>query len=346
MQSLRPIPGRRLPDRHFMRFSLFRGRARPWSWLGRPDEKESAASELGPYGRCRTEVKITSAAGIIQRPGGSGGARRWLDSARRGFGLFLSAVLITLPLAAASGLIEPLQQATLASTVVGRIQRVLVKEGDVVKAGQVLVELEQDLESLEVERRRLVAENKSEIEIARERAALLEKEWQATAKLREATRSVSQEELDKKQIEYKLARAEAAQLEVREQIEVLEYKIAQSQLDRRLIRAPNDGVITRVHAQPGEISEVRQPLVAMVNASSCYFVANLEPAVAGRLKTGGTARVRIDTVGSGSPFEATGTVDSMSPVVDSASGLRRVKILLPNRDGRITPGVVSKLVDP
>ena len=273
-------------------------------------------------------------------------AGAFLNSPHRLFGLLLSIAFGTLPLSAASGLIEPLQQATLAPTVVGRIQRVLVKEGDVVKAGQVLVELEQDLESLEVERRRLVAENKSEIEIARERAALLEKEWQATAKLREATRSVSQEELDKKQIEYKLARAETAQLEVREQIELLEYKIAQAQLERRLIRAPNDGVITRVHAQPGEISEVRQPLAALVNASSCYFVANLDPSIAGRLRPGGSARVRVDTAGSGSPFEATGTVDSMSPVVDSASGLRRVKILLPNRDGRLTPGLVSTLVDP
>jgi len=254
--------------------------------------------------------------------------------------------LLTLPVWAASGLIEPLQQATLASTVVGRIQRVLVKEGDVVKAGQVLVELEQELEVLEVERRRLVSESKAEIDIARERAALLEKEWQATAKLREATRSVSQEELDKKQIEYKLARAETAQLEIREKIEGLEHKIAQAQLDRRLIRAPNDGVVTRVHAQPGEISEVRQPLVAMVNASSCYFVANVEPAVGARLRTGGSARVAIDTAGGASPFEATGTVDSMSPVIDSASGLRRVKILLPNRDGRITPGLVGRLVGP
>jgi RND family efflux transporter MFP subunit len=268
-----------------------------------------------------------------------------MPSLRQVIALFSLSFLAS-PLSAASGLIEPLQQATLAPTVVGRIQRVLVKEGDAVKAGQVLVELEQDLESLEVERRRLVAENKSEIEIARERAALLEKEWRATAKLREATRSVSQEELDKKQIEYKLARAEAAQLEVREQIEALEYKIAQAQLERRLIRAPNDGVITRVHAQPGEISEVRQPLVALVNASSCYFVANLEPPIAGRLRLGGSARVRVDTAGNGPPFEATGTVDSMSPVVDSASGLRRVKILLPNREGRLTPGLVSTLVDP
>lgn len=258
---------------------------------------------------------------------------------------------------ASSGLIEPLQQATLASNVVGRIDRVLVKEGDAVKAGQVLVELEQDLEALEVERRRLVAEDQSEINIARERAALLEKEWQSTIKLRDATHSVSQEELNKKEIDYKLARAEEAQLAVREQIEALEYKIAQAQLERRIIRSPSDGMITRVHAQPGEICEVRQPLVAFVNASACFLVANLEPALANKLHVGGSARVRVDTPGaaergsaSSSPHasavEVTGTVDSMSPVIDSASGLRRVKILLPNADGRITPGLVGTLVEP
>lgn len=247
---------------------------------------------------------------------------------------------------AASGLIEPLQHAILASTVVGRIERVLVKEGEPVKAGQVLIELEQELESLETERRRLVAENQTEIEIARERAAMLEREYQATVKLRDATRSVSQDELNKKEIEFKIARAEAEQLVVREQIEALEHNIAREQLGRRRIRAPADGVITRVHAQPGEICEVRQPLVAFVNASSCYLVANLEPAVAARLRVGASLRVRIDTADSGAPLEANGTVDSMSPVVDSASGLRRVKILLPNSDGRITPGLVGTLVEP
>jgi RND family efflux transporter MFP subunit len=255
--------------------------------------------------------------------------------------LFLSAFNLQLsPLAAsaATGLIEPLQQATLASTVVGRIERVLVKEGDAVKAGQPLVELERELESLDAERRRLVAENQAEIDIARERATLLEREHQATVKLRSATGSVSQDEVNKKEIESKLAQAEVAQLIVREQIEALEYTIAREQLERRIIRAPADGVITRVHAQPGEICEVRQPLVAFVNASSCYLVANLEPAVAATLRVGAKVRVRVESI------EIGGTVDSMSPVVDSASGLRRVKILLPNPDGRITPGLVGTLV--
>jgi RND family efflux transporter MFP subunit len=258
-------------------------------------------------------------------------------------GLFLTAFslqLSALAASAATGLIEPLQQATLASTVVGRIERVLVKEGDAVKAGQPLVELERELESLDAERRRLVAENQAEIDIARERATLLEREHQATVKLRSATGSVSQDEVNKKEIESKLAQAEVAQLIVREQIEALEYTIAREQLERRIIRAPADGVITRVHAQPGEICEVRQPLVAFVNASSCYLVANLEPAVAATLSVGAKVRVRVESVVIG------GTVDSMSPVVDSASGLRRVKILLPNPDGRITPGLVGTLVGP
>lgn len=282
----------------------------------------------------------------LARPGlGSKALRhrfqRWTRSpALRLFLYAFSVQLFCSSVSASTGLIEPLQQATLASTVVGRIERVLVKEGDVVKAGQPLVELERELETLDAERRLLVAENKAEIEIARERAALLEREYQATVKLRSATGSVSQDELNKKEIESKLAQAEVAQLVVREQIEALEYKIAREQLERRIIRAPADGVITRVHAQPGEICEVRQPLVAFVNASSCYLVANLEPAVAARLSVGAKVRVRVESV------EVVGTVDSMSPVVDSASGLRRVKILLPNADGRITPGLVGMLIGP
>ena len=246
----------------------------------------------------------------------------------------------------ASGLIEPLQQATLASTVVGRIQRVLVKEGDSVKEGQVLVELEQELETLEAERRRLVAESKAEIEIARERAALLEKEWQATIKLRDATHSVSQEELNKKEIDFKLARAEAEQLVVREQIEELEHRIAREQLERRRIRAPTDGVITRIHAQPGEICEVRQPLVMFVNASSCFLVANIEPAAAARLKSGAKVAVNIEVPGAARAQRFDGTVDYVSSVVDPASGLRRIKVLLPNPEGHITPGLAGSLVLP
>ena len=45
-----------------------------------------------------------------------------------------------------------------------------------------------------------------------------------------------------------------------------------------------------------------------------------------------------------SPITVQGQIILLSPVTDPASGLRRVKLLFDNADGRVIPGVAGKLI--
>ncbi len=240
------------------------------------------------------------------------------------------------------GITAPIREARLSANVPGTVLQVHVEEGDVVKEGDLLVELDQGFERLEVERRKLIAESKAELEAAQHRVALLENEWEVTRRLFESTRSVSEEDRDRKELEYKLARADLKRLEALEQQEEIEYNMAQEQLNRRRIRAPWDGVVTRIFVKEGEGCDPRQPLVALVDPSRCEFVCNVPPAQARRLRVAGAVMLLVED--GDTPVERQGTVFYVSPVVDPASGLQEVKVRFDNNDGAVSPGVTAWLL--
>lgn len=242
------------------------------------------------------------------------------------------------------GLVSPIREETLAATVVGKVARLHVREGDTVKTGDLLLELEKAQESLEVERRQLVFQNQTELILAAQRATVLEAEWRATAKLRESNRSVSQDELNRKELEFRTAAAEHEQLKVRKQLERIELDLAREALARRELRAPGPGVVTDVLPSVGEVADARQPLVRIVNPSQCEWIANVEAGSAAKLKLGQTVDLRCEAPAGA--ITVKGEVTYIAPVLDAASGLQRLKVVFANPDGRVTPGVSATLILP
>ncbi len=254
--------------------------------------------------------------------------------------LFLAATAV--PAATPVGLVAPISEETLAATVVGKIALIHVREGATVQAGDLLLELEKVQEELEVERRRLVYENETELTLAAQRAEVLEAEWRATARLRETSRSVSQDELNRKELEFRTAAAEHAQLKVRKQLERIELDLAREALARRQLRAPGPGVVTEIFLSVGEVADARQPLVRTVNPQQCEWTANAEAAGVAGLTLGQTVGLRCESTAG--PVTVSGEITYIAPVLDAASGLRRIKVVFDNRDGRVTPGVSATLV--
>ena len=89
------------------------------------------------------------------------------------------------------------------------------------------------------------------------------------------------------------------------------------------------------------VSEAYQPLVRVVDTRQCYFVCNLEAKAAGRLKCGQGVKLEIETAPA--PVHIEGKIVFLSPVVDPASGLQKVKVLFDNPEGKICPGVAGKM---
>jgi RND family efflux transporter MFP subunit len=219
----------------------------------------------------------------------------------------------------APGLTEPFLDVTLSAPVPGIITSLKLREGAPIQEGDLLLELDKRLEELEVERRKLVRDQKRS-------------DYEGTKKLFGSTRGVSKEELEKKEVEYKVAN--------------VEHDMAAEQLRRRQLISPLTGTITEVLLEVGESCQPYQALVRVVDTRRCYFVTNIEARQAAKLKTGQTLRLELE-VGAGpgtTSMEVQGTISFLSPVVDPASGLRRVKLLFDNANGRVVPGVAGRLL--
>ena len=240
------------------------------------------------------------------------------------------------------GITEPHKDATLSASVAGTVSVIYHQEGEAVEAGEIILELEREAESLEVERRRLIASSKVEVNAAKYRLEALKIDLEATRQLFQATRSVSEEELQQKELEYKLAQAELEGLLIVEEREELEYRIARIQLEKRIILAPFTGVIIKVFLETGENCSPQEPLVRIADISQCRLIVHMEAPASRQLNPETDVRVKIDGVQNPSIFQ--GVIEYISPVVDPSSGLCEVKVLFENTDDHVKPGMSGTLL--
>jgi multidrug efflux pump subunit AcrA (membrane-fusion protein) len=131
-------------------------------------------------------------------------------------------------------------------------------------------------------------------------------------------------------------------LQIAEEREDLEYRIAQEELRRRIISAPFGGVIVKLFLEVGESCNPQQPLVRIADTSRCRLVIHMEASAARGLQPQMPVQVRIDGARPNGVLQA--TVEYVSPVVDPSSGLREVKVLFDNPGSLINPGMPGTLL--
>jgi len=241
---------------------------------------------------------------------------------------------------AIAGITEPVKEATLSAMAPGTIRKIHAREGDRVKEGDVILELDKQAEELEVARRKLVWESRAEVDSAAERVTTVKADLEGTRRLFQQGQSVSKDEMEKKELEYKLAVAELERLRVAEEREKLEYEMALEQLARRDLKAPMDGTITKLHHEEGESCEPDVPLVDLVDASRFHFVANVDAGTGRRLSLDQPVTFTGEGESSGG---VTGRISFVSPVLDPASGLQAMKAVFENQEGRVRPGAAGVL---
>lgn len=239
------------------------------------------------------------------------------------------------------GITEPYRKSVVSPPVVGILQKIHYTEGRWVKNGAVVISLEQSEEALELKRRKLIAENSVELQAAEFRASLFQNDFKITEELFQTTQSISKDELWKKELDYKLAEAEWKKLQFAKKREAVEAEIAQAQLEKKLIRAPFSGVIVRISKNKGETCSPQEPLFEIVDVSKVIFTTYLEAKKNHSLKL--KQKVNVVMQQEGKIIEKTGELFFISPIVDPASGLREIKILIDNSDQAMTPGVSAWL---
>ena len=219
----------------------------------------------------------------------------------------------------------------------GRIAKLYVKEGDHVAVGQVLLEMDRREEEIEVRLRQAAARDNGELNTVRERERVQKGLWQLNRSVAAENRSVSKEDVAKRELEYRITLGERQRIEVQEDRAKIELESAQLDLENRVLRSPIEGTVIKVHLHEGETCETNDPLIHLVDVSKCYFIANVEEKVGRNLSVGQSVNLKIQAGGGQEP--KTGTIVFVSPVVEPASFLLQIKAEFGNGDGKIRPGV-------
>ena len=210
-----------------------------------------------------------------------------------------------------SGITAPFMDVSLGLAEAGIIHEQFFKEGDSVQKGAVLLDLDNRLEKLEVDRRKAVMDHNKLV-------------LDSTVELSKTTTSVSKVDLAKAEAEYNVSSAE--------------YHIAVQQLANRQLVAPFSGAITEILLKPGAAVAPYQSVVRLVDTSRCYFVGHLDGKAIGSLRLDQPVSIELE---GGTTVAA--KISFISPVVDAASGLARVKAIFENPDGKIRPGLAAKM---
>ncbi|MGB5439019.1 MAG: efflux RND transporter periplasmic adaptor subunit [Gammaproteobacteria bacterium] len=252
---------------------------------------------------------------------------------------FLTATLLSAAVAAegASGydcLIEPNMVVDINSSVQGKIEKILVQRSDLVEAGQLLIELESEIEKATV--------------------ALAAARINMDAELRE--RQVSNEFARRKQVRFDdMYREDVVPLHTKDEVETeanlamlqlkdaqqkkalarLELVRAQAYLNQRSVKSPIKGVVVERFKSPGEFVE-DEPVLRLAQLDPLRVEVILPASMFGRIKTGQLARIRPEAPMNGA-YQA--EVKIVDRVIDASSGTFGVRLELPNPDYKLPGGL-------
>ncbi len=261
----------------------------------------------------------------------------------------------------AVGTIRSRTTTVLSSKVLGYVQDVLVKEGEAVQKGQILLLLDDRDLAAQVRRAEAALEEAQngldEVEksiIAAEAAkvaAEANKEFAEKTlqryQLMLAQQAVSRQEFDTVLVKHQAAQAEVLRAEAmikslqakkrqvlakitQAQAEVANAKIYQGYAT---IRSPINGIVVDKKAEVGTLAAPGSPLLTIEDAQHYRLEANVPESRVGEISLGMPVRVTLEALG---PKILIGTIDEIVPLADPTTRTFVVKVELP-----FTPGLRS-----
>ncbi len=224
------------------------------------------------------------------------------------------------------GTFEGFQRAQLSTRVMGNVRRVLVEEGQPVRRGQTLVELDRE----DVQSR--IEQSRAMLQAAASRMNNAKVYYERIAKLHEQ-QSASRQQLDNARTQYESAQAEesAAHSRVRE---------AGSNLGYTVIAAPFDGVISEKRVQAGDLASPGQPLLTVEAQERLKVRTTVSEQELGAIAVGDTVRVETDLPGA-KPLRA--VVETIDPGGDPRTRRFAVKLVLLDQGEGCRSGMFARV---
>ena len=214
-----------------------------------------------------------------------------------------------------SGSLRAVQSAWVKARVAGELQDFQLREGDAVKAGQVMGRID----PTEFERRLRQAQEQAEA--AKGQVEIAKKQYDNNAAL------VDQGFISKTALDTSLFSLQSAQANLR--AAQAGADVARKSLEDSVLRSPITGWIAARGAQNGERLGIDAKVAEVVDLSQLELEANLSPADAAKVRVGQSARLQVE--GMGSPVTA--KVTRINPSVQAGSRNVLAYLQVPSQAG-------------
>jgi HlyD family secretion protein len=251
----------------------------------------------------------------------------------------------------ATGRIEARTKVNVQSSVIGEIRELPVKEGDVVKKGDLLVQIDPVRYRTEVDRlQSALRMQRIAIEQAEVSLTNSERKYKRNKSLRGDSGLVSEEAFELSELDFNSRTIDLRSL--KEQAEQGEASLARARddLSKTTIRAPMDGTVTKLNAEKGEITltgTMNNPgtvIMIVSDMGEILATVDVDETRVTQVKLGQTARVVVDAVGETKPY--TGKVVEIAGSAVQRTGQQtqvfEVKIALDTVDAQLRPGMTAK----
>lgn len=229
-----------------------------------------------------------------------------------------------------TGIVEAWEELSIVPNISGKISRIYVKEGDRVKKGQVLAELDTDPAKLNLE------QAKANLHASEAAFADAEKNWNRMKELIKDS-TISPVQYEKAELGYNSAKALFEQ--ARAAVDLAEYNLRVS-----VMKAPFDGVITQKVKNEGDtinpMMSGGEGVVTLMDFSKVKVRVLAPDTDLKYLKAGLEVNAKVDAY-PGETFE--GNVYIVNPAAASQSRLFEIQLQIPNPEFKLKPGMFARI---
>ncbi len=255
-------------------------------------------------------------------------------------------------LVTAPGQIDPKVKVNISAHVIGKIEKLYFEEGDTVRKGQKIIELEKPAFIAQRDRARAELSNRR-IEVIRARAQLNNAQLAYKRAQNLQQQGIQAQELfDRAQLELENGRAafQSAEEGVRQAEATLIQ--AQTDLSRTTIVSPIDGKVVQLNAHEGEVvvtGTMNNPgsvIAVIADLSEILVEAEVGETEVVGIRSGQAARIKVDAVPDNDYRGHVTEIGSSAAVRQGAgAGIRyfKVKIAIDDPDERLRPGMTSQV---
>jgi RND family efflux transporter MFP subunit len=171
-------------------------------------------------------------------------------------------------------------------------------------------------------------------------SAVAERDLRRTrlARLQELRESghATQDEVDRAVADLRVAEANVRSAAEKQKTDELEFRRIAAMIDRRILKSPIDGVVTRLYKEEADyVGTSVNPVMTLMQLDPLRVTFSIPNAAGQALRPGQSVALMLPE----SEQNAVGQVEFVSPVSEAESGTVRVKVLLKNPQGKYRCGV-------